>query len=83
MFPSYATKQAYELKHIALMLLIHSVHNLNHMWITNLGKNARFPPNVESMSGHRRRRWPNIEPALGKHIVIAGIPAQLKQLDTM
>ena len=34
--------------------------------------NTRRSPNAGSMLGQRRRRWANIEPALGECLVIAG-----------
>ena len=33
--------------------------------------NTRGSPNAGSMLGHRLRRWPNIEPALGEPVVFA------------
>ena len=33
----------------------------------------KYPANVGSMLGQRRRRWPNIEPALAEHPMFAGI----------
>ena len=35
--------------------------------------NTGHSPNAVSMSAHRLRRWPNIETALGKFPVFAGI----------
>ena len=34
---------------------------------------TRRSPNAGLMLGHRRRRWPNINPALGQRLVLGGI----------
>ena len=36
-----------------------------------LNANKNRSPNASSMLGHRRRRWPNIELALGGYLVVA------------
>ena len=33
----------------------------------------RHSPNVDTMLGQRRRRWPDIVPALGERLVFAGV----------
>ena len=45
---------------------------------TCVAESSPFPVNTgrsskaDSMLGHRRRRWPNIESTLGEHLVFAG-----------
>ena len=46
----------------------------------NIPANTGYSPNAVSMLGHRLRRWPNIEIALGECPVFAGIPI-LHRLD--
>ena len=39
---------------------------------TDYPANTRHSPNAGTMLVHRLRRWPNIVPALGERLVIAG-----------
>ena len=56
---------------------------LNHVSPNNtcpdrtIPANPRRSPNVGTMLGQRRRRWANIVPTLGEHLVFAGIDKPL------
>ena len=39
-------------------------------------------PNAGSMLGRRRRRWTNIEPALGRRLMLAGWPHDTRDINT-
>ena len=45
---------------------------VTHKYFTLISANKSHWPNAGSMLVHRLRRWPNIEPATGESIVLAG-----------
>ena len=54
-------------RHDSLLSLSHSCHQILMDWqvcCTQLPANTTHPTNAGSMLGQRRRRWPNIKPAL-------------------
>ena len=58
---------------INLKILGHSDITPLITWeVSNIPANTRRGPNAGLMLGQRRRRWANINPALGPRLVLAG-----------
>ena len=49
-----------------------SVPGIRASWVSTR-RSTRRRPNVELLLGQRRRRWPNINPTLGRRLVFPGI----------
>ena len=55
-------------------LLVDLLGNINSDWFP---ANTRRSPIVGSMLVQRRRRWANIEPTMGEHLVFAGLTVKV------
>ena len=58
----------------AIIWFCERMSDMTHpLWSPTFTANTRCLPSAGLMLAQRRRRWANIDPALGEHLVFAGI----------